>query len=88
MNEQKTEKKNENKYDHEGPHDRFKRLASYRTNQILNRLRILGNCSNRQRYEYTEEDIVKIFLTIEEATEDLKTQFLAKLNNKKKPFSL
>ena len=49
----------------ENKKERFKRLAAYRTNEILKRLRILGNCSNRSAYEYTEEDINKIFSEIE-----------------------
>ena len=42
--------------------ERFKRLASMRTEEVLNRLRILGHCSNRQAYEYGEEEISKIFI--------------------------
>jgi len=32
---------------------------------MLQRLKILGNCSNRQIYEYEEADIVSIFSAIE-----------------------
>lgn len=55
--------------------DRFKRLAAYRTNTILERLRVLGNCANRQVYEYTKEDIDKIFLAIEKAVKETKAKF-------------
>ena len=41
--------------------ERFKRLAVYRTNEILRRLKVLGNCANRSAYDYSEEDINKIF---------------------------
>ncbi|MEI7943051.1 MAG: hypothetical protein WCH76_07835, partial [Candidatus Riflemargulisbacteria bacterium] len=40
--------------------ERFKRLAVYRTNEVLNKIRVLSNCSNRSAYEYTEEEINKI----------------------------
>jgi len=44
--------------------ERFRRLATLRTNLVLKRLKILGNCSNRHVYEYDEEDIDKIFAEI------------------------
>src|SRR3989338_1470510 len=53
--------KNENKK------DRFRRLATLRTNTVLKRLKVLGNCSNRSSYEYTEDEINRIFLEIERA---------------------
>ncbi len=55
--------------------DRFKRLAELRTNEVLKRLRILGNCSNRQVYEYTKADIEKIFSTIEKKIKETKVRF-------------
>ena len=45
--------------------ERFKRLATYRTNAVLEKLRILGNLSNKTNYDYSEEDIRKIFNVIE-----------------------
>jgi hypothetical protein len=56
--------------------ERFKRLAEYRTNEILKRLKVLGNCSNRSAYEYTEEDINKIFSAIEKRMKDIKSKFI------------
>lgn len=49
----------------ENNRERFKRLASLRTNAVLKRLKVLGNCSNRSIYEYTEDDLDKIFSEIE-----------------------
>ena len=54
---------------------RFKRLAATRTNEILNKLRILSNCSNRSAYEYSEDDINKIFTAIEKATKTARSKF-------------
>lgn len=59
----------------ESPEQRFKRLASQRTNQILDKLRILGNCSNRQVYKYTKEDVDKIFSVIEKKMKEIKAKF-------------
>ena len=55
--------------------ERFKRLATYRTNEILKRLKILGNCANRSAYEYTEKEINKIFSEIEQKTKEIKAKF-------------
>lgn len=55
--------------------DRFKRLATLRTNEVLRRLKILGNCANRQAYEYSEKDIEAIFSAIERKVREVKTKF-------------
>ena len=55
--------------------DRFKRLAVYRTNEVLHKLKVLGNCSNRSAYEYTEEEINKIFSEIEKTLRTTKSKF-------------
>jgi len=55
--------------------ERFKILAEYRTNLILRRLKVLGNCANRSAYEYTEEDIGKIFSEIEKKVKETKAKF-------------
>lgn len=55
--------------------ERFKRLAEYRTNEVLKKLRVLGNCSNRSAYEYTEGDINKIFSEIERKMKETKAKF-------------
>lgn len=55
--------------------ERFKRLGAYRTNEVLKKLKVLGNCSNRSAYEYTEEEIGKIFSEIERAVRETKSKF-------------
>lgn len=58
-------------------HDRFKRIAAKRTNEILEKIRILGNCSNKSSYEYIEEEVNKIFSEIEKQMKFTKAKFLA-----------
>lgn len=65
--------------------ERFRRVASRRTNGILKRIRILGNCSNRSSYSYTEEDIKKIFSAIEGEVRSVKAMFT---NRKNRNFTL
>ena len=65
---------------------RFIRVATKRTNDVLERIRILGNCSNKSSYEYSQEEINKIFGTIECALRETKVRFTVK--RKKNNFSL
>lgn len=55
--------------------ERFKRLGTQRTNSVLQRLKVLGNCSNRSAYDYTEEEINKIFSEIERRVRETKAKF-------------
>ena len=54
---------------------RFKRIAEKRTDRVLNDVRILGNCSNKSTYSYTEEEVNKIFRTIDEELKHAKAKF-------------
>ncbi|MGI6359452.1 MAG: hypothetical protein ACOX02_00200 [Acholeplasmatales bacterium] len=54
---------------------KFQRLAEARTNRIIEQLDILGNLSNRSNYEYTKEEVNKIFRTIERALKRVERQF-------------
>ena len=55
--------------------DAFRRLAAQRTNSVLERLRILGNCANPTLYEYGEDDVRKIFRAIESEVRTMKAKF-------------
>lgn len=69
----------------ENKKDRFKRLATIRTRTILQKIRILGNCANKNAYEYTDEEIRKIFGAIEEQIREVRARFR---NPKDKDFQL
>ena len=62
--------------ENESRHERFKRIAAKRTNDIFNRIRILGNCANKSSYEYTEEEVIKIFSEIDKQLKLTKAKFL------------
>jgi len=66
---------------------RFEKVAVARTNKILNDLRLLGNCSNKNNYEFSEKDIRKIFTVIENEVKKAKSKFYGKDTNNRK-FSL
>ncbi len=55
--------------------DRFIRIAESRTNRIIDTVRLLGNLSNRANYDYTEEDLRKIFTSIDKELKVAKSKF-------------
>ena len=58
--------------------ERFKRIAENRTNKIINMIDLLGNCANKNNYEYTEEDVKSIFNAIESSLKISKMKFIEK----------
>lgn len=67
--------------------DRFIRVAESRTNKVIKFMELLGNCSNKNNYDYTDEDVALIIGTLEEELKTLKNKF--KQNNiKEKQFKL
>ena len=61
----------------------FKRISENRVSRILTLLSQLTNLSNSSYYEYTDEEIEKMFSTIEEETKKAKEKLL-KSNDPKK----
>ena len=59
----------------ETPEERFKRVAEYRTKVVLDKLRLLGNCSNRHIYKYSEKDVIKIFQALNTRVKDIRNKF-------------
>jgi hypothetical protein len=55
--------------------ERFENVAARRTQKILDLLDILGNCSNKSNYEFSDEDIRKMFAAIENKTKNTKALF-------------
>lgn len=61
--------------------EKFRQISEKRVNSILQKLKILGNLSNRSNYYYEKEDVLKIFQAIEKATREVKDRFLNKEKN-------
>lgn len=55
--------------------ERFVRIVENRVNRVLGNLESLGNCSNRRNYEYTKDDVEKIFSEIQKKVGEIKTMF-------------
>jgi hypothetical protein len=63
----------------------FLRLAEKRTNSVLERIRILSNCSNPYAYEYDDDDVKEIFVAIEKELRIARARFQ---NQRKREFRL
>ncbi len=59
----------------ETKNEKFIRIAESRTNKIIDMIRLLGNCSNKAVYDYTRDDVLKIFGTIESELKTAKIKF-------------
>ena len=63
--------------------DKFVRLAEKRMDNILKGIELMGNLSNSNNYEYTEEDLNKIIRTLKSAISDLEHTYNATSGKKK-----
>ena len=72
----------------ESKRERFVRLAEARTNKIIDMIQLLGNCSNLSTYEYTSQDVDKIFSAIESELREAKKKFAKTDVNKNTKFKL
>lgn len=68
--------------------EKFVRLVEARTNKILDLLKLLGNCSNKSNYDYTEDDVKKIFSVIEREIKNTRSKFSGGNANKEERFTL
>jgi len=64
--------------------ERFIRIAEARTNKILEMMRLLGNCASTNNYEYTDEDVKKIFTALEKELKNTKNKFTDNGQNEEK----
>jgi hypothetical protein len=60
---------------------KFVKLASARVSKALKDIQLIGNLANRSNYDYTDEDVTKIFRALSEEIAACKKRF--ELSNKK-----
>ena len=63
--------------------DRFVKIIERRVNITLKNLDSIGKCSNRKNYEYSDEDVRKIFSEIEKKCKQVKSMFRGLKNDNK-----
>ena len=71
----------------ESKRERFVRLAEARTNKILEMMRLLGNCSSKANYDYTDDDVKQIFSALEKELKNTKNRFMG-IEAKEERFTL
>ena len=54
---------------------KFKDIAERRVNSALNQLRLIGNLSNKNNYDYTQDDVNKIYAALFSELKALKARF-------------
>jgi len=54
---------------------KFVELAENRVNRAIKDLRLIGNLSNRSAYEFTEDDVRKIFRVLQRELDGAKGRF-------------
>lgn len=58
----------------ESKHDKFKRLATQRVANALKKVELIGNLSS-SGYEYSPEEVEKIFAALQQTVESTKNRF-------------
>jgi hypothetical protein len=55
--------------------DKFTRLANNRVNIVLDKLRLIGNLSDKRYYEYSDNDVKAIISSIQKEFSSVKNRF-------------
>lgn len=68
--------------------ERFIRVAEARTNKIIALMELLGNCANRNNYEYTDQEVATIMKTLDKELAALKAKFDQQSGKKRERFTI
>lgn len=60
--------------------ERFEKVASNRVQKIIDYLNLLGNCANKNNYEYTEKDVELMFKEINRTLKETRILYDKELN--------
>ena len=63
---------------------RFEKVAGNRVQRILDTLQLLRNCSNRNNYDYSDQDVDQMFTEIAKALKESKAAFANELHKASK----
>lgn len=66
--------------------ERFEKVASNRVQKVIDFLGLIGNCSNKNNYEYTEKDVELMFKEINRAVKEARVMYDKELNKTKTGF--
>jgi len=71
----------------ETKHDKFKRLATQRVTNALKKIELIGNLSS-SGYEYSPEEVDKIFSSLQQTLESTKGRFSKNKKEETRKFEL
>jgi hypothetical protein len=67
---------------------KFIQLAEARVSRAMNDIRLIGNLSNRSAYTYADEDVRKIFRTLQKELDAAKSKFGGETGSRETEFRL
>ncbi|MGE4046171.1 MAG: hypothetical protein AB7F35_15050 [Acetobacteraceae bacterium] len=67
---------------------KFVELAENRTNRAIKDVRLIGNLANRNAYEYSAEDVKKIFRALQREVDAAKARFTGDTGGRDSDFRL
>lgn len=59
----------------ESKHDKFVRIAEARTNKAAEMIRLIGNCSSKSSYDYSEKEVKAIFDYLDKELKNARNKF-------------
>lgn len=59
----------------ESKHDKFVRIVEARTNKAAEMIRLIGNCSSKSSYDYSEREVKLIFDYLEKELKNARNKF-------------
>ena len=72
----------------QGKREKFRKLAESRTNNALVAIGRIGNLSNRQLYEFQDEEVRKIIKALKEAVGEIENRFASPRGKAESRFKL
>ncbi len=67
---------------------KFKELAEKRVNKAISLIRLVGNLSNINNYDYTQEQANKICSSLDNEVRNMKAKFKAEMSKNNAKFKL
>jgi hypothetical protein len=64
--------------------ERFEKVASNRVQKIIDYMNLLGNCANKNNYEYTEKDVELMFMEINRTLKKTRILYNNEINKNNK----
>lgn len=73
--------------DSETKNQKFQRLAEKRTNDVIKKLRLIGNLANTRQYDYSNKEVEEMFSAISEALRRAKSSYKSSVVKNNDTFS-